>query len=518
MKKRVVILIIFFSLITILLSSCSIVSEYFKKTQAAKDIKTTVSTYFDQLKDGSLTKLDYKSDYAKDTLFTGLKISDVDAAAIMGEALGVISYQIMDSKCETVDKTGSCQVNVIFVDVKDVLADLDEGYSAAAVRLALFAKDAPTSSELITLQMSFNEDTQKWMITDTTQIVKYIGEPYKEIVFRSDPADTIDSLITALREGDEDTINTLSPNCPSRSFFADVMIFDELQAYYEMFDLVIDGDPEVDGDTATVNVSISRPDIAAIWNHLSEDKAYMTELTKEYVLKWMQDEGDPFFYEEDMLDKMWPEGEAYFSDPSFRKELTITFDLIYDEETNDWTFVSIPPEFYSIKLDYQNIRDASDSTAAAAMDILLELGSLDQTTYDYILDFYNQPEVVPDVSGDELIEDLNRDSYWCGYNDDGSLEEVTEYSVGDTYSLLCFLNFNSDWSGIYLTTDWYGEDGTVPLSSNIVKIIGGDSWAYADCTYPDIKNISETISAGIYRLVISAPDGTVIAENSIEVK
>jgi hypothetical protein len=243
----------------------------------------------------------------------------------------------------------------------------------------------------------------------------------------------------------------------------------------------------------------------------------MTELTKEYVLQWMQDDGDPFFYESDMLDKMWPEGEAYFTDPAFRNELTLTFDLIYDEEIKDWTLVSIPPEFYSIELDYRKIRDASDLTAIAAMDSLLEQGSLDQTTYDYILDYYDQP-ADPAVSGNDLIADLVENARWTDYDDEGSLEEVDEYMAAETYTIACFLNFNNDWSGVYLTLDWYWNGGTSPLSSNFVKIIGMDSWAYVSCNYPNDKNISDTLPAGTYRLVVSAPDGTVVTEKSVEVK
>ena len=112
MKKQAVLLVSFLMGVSVLLSSCSMMAGIIMGKQAAKDIRKVVSAYFDELIDGSLTKLNYKTEYADDSLFAKLKLGEDEARSIMIDSFSDISYEIMDSTGDTAEKTGSCTVTL----------------------------------------------------------------------------------------------------------------------------------------------------------------------------------------------------------------------------------------------------------------------------------------------------------------------------------------------------------------------------------------------------------------------
>jgi len=517
MKKQAVLLVSFLMGVSVLLSSCSMMAGIIMGKQAAKDIRKVVSAYFDELIDGSLTKLNYKTEYADDSLFAKLKLGEDEARSIMIDSFSDISYEIMDSTGDTAEKTGSCTVTLNYIDIESVLNHLYEGYDPAALRKVVFAEDAPTDNRMITLPMSFDSDTLKWMIADTSRIIKCIGKPYQKIMFRLDPSKTIDSLMNALSDGDDKTLTKLCPAFTWNNFYPYCLTMEEMQSYYKAFDYEINTDSVIEGDTAVIHMDVSRPDISRIWNYLSEDAEYMAEIIKPYVYNLAINDGDPFFYLEDMVADMWPEGEGYFTDVYYSEDIQMSFGLKYETDSGMWVFENIPEDLYQADLDFDTIKKASDSASVAAMDLLLEEGTFDQATYDRVLPYYDQPADIPFVTGDELTADILGAPAWMGYSDGEYIEGYT-YNADNTYYIRFEVDFRSDWSGVELRVDWYGEDGTIPLSSNMVKIIGGSDGGYAICDYPYEYRSQSLLPAGIYKVVVSAPDGTEICTGSIELK
>lgn len=397
-KKRVSILICMIISVSIFVSACGIFPSNAKQKAAAKDIEKVVISYFDALIGGEFAEADYISEYAADEPFSELSFAAEDASAIMNEAFGAVTYEITASKGDPDKEEGTCDVTLTYVDAASVAENLEEGYDADTFQTALLDKDAPTLEKKITLDLVFDADEDVWQMEDTSNIAKLLGDPYTELSFAPiypDPTLTLDLLLQALSEGDMDTASEIA----GEEFAYDPSVYDEqtmalLLYYFEQMKIEVNGDPVYEDEQAELSVTVTTPDYNAAISAITDDPAndFITLMVKDFLLASINGE-DTTLLEDEMTTALFDEIKVQMADPANQVSTESSMRMILNAEGDGWIIDYVSDDFIDpASVDVNSDEFASTFETAvtdaipAALDLLLEEGSIDQATYDSIHD------------------------------------------------------------------------------------------------------------------------------------
>lgn len=517
MKKRLAGVLSFCVISALVLTSCGIFPSSPKK-EAEKKIQEAVEGYFDELKDGSFASNDYLSEYTHDSPFSELTFKAVGAQEIMEQALNVLQFEILDASCDSDGQNGECEVRLTYVDLESVIGDLDEGMIAEALGEAVLDEDAPTKETKIVLDMILGEPD--WIIEDSTEIADLLGGSYTDIEFApgvDECSEAIDLLFTALSEGDMEAVDALSPDFDSSDFFAVAPENVALQeAFFESVEIEIIGEPRIDGDTLVVDVFLSFPNMTDISQDLAGDNDQMITIMTEFLSGFQQ------YIENDavLVTSLSLFNEAissHFSSSEYQVDVESEFALLIDPESGDLVFTDIPSVLLEYPVDRDALETASSIAIEPALDSYYESGAIDLETYNEWIAVFVGTDIVPNVSGDEMIAELSGGE-WFHYLPDGTgVEKVTEYDADETYWLSYQVNFNTDWSGAKVYFVWLDEDeNQIGLYEGTVTSGINGSYAFGDFSMNE--SASEKIPPGTYNVLVVASDNILITMDEVQVK
>jgi len=485
----------------------------FGGSDASKAIEKVVESYLDDIQSGTFTKDEYASDFADDTPFADLSFADDAVKEIMDKGLEQMTYKITDAEGSVKDEEGTCDVTVTAVDVEQVLSDLEEdGMDADTLMSAITDKDAPTTDNKITLDLTYDADSKDWIVSDSGPLSEILGDPYTEITFGpdvGDPLGMVDELLTALIAADTDTVDSLSPAIDSTYFFPEdnVKEIAARQALYSYVSYTSESDPVLDGDNVNVDVSISMPDITSIVSDVSEDTEFMATCFKSIILAEVQ--GTDSTAAEDEATSLY--SEELISRISASDAPTLTTDGVFvlepGTDANTWVFSEIPPELYDFDTSPITSDEAYQNAMIRSVEMLLSDGSIDQATYD---------ELIVSLGGSVLPKNTMATDvesfHWYDYV---SATEVTSYDSATATAMECEVTYNNTWPGTAFTIDWYNQNGT-NLIFTMDDVMGDDWMQYWTWIDPETAGSDgETMPADTYRVVFSLADGTVIVDESI---
>ncbi len=173
------VILVFALIASLLVSSCGLLNSGGK--DASKDIESVVSDFLDSIAEGDFADDDYKSSFTSDKSFAKLKFESDEAEDLMKLAFEKIEYEIGKIKGDEDEEEGTCKVTLTAIDLDAILEDLDEGFEPEDLEDEISAKKAPTAESDITFELSFDGD--EWKITDMSDLVDAIGEPFTELTF-----------------------------------------------------------------------------------------------------------------------------------------------------------------------------------------------------------------------------------------------------------------------------------------------------------------------------------------------
>lgn len=519
MKKKLYAAFSIFVICALLITSCGIFTDSSNK-DAEKKIREAVGNYFDEMQDGTFESNGFKySDYVHDAPFADLRFEKEAAREIMGQAMTVLDYEILDASCDDDMGKGECEVKLTYVDLNSIMEDLDESMTAEALSEAVLDGDAPTKKTEIVIDMIIGEP--EWIIKDSTEIAKLLGEPYTQIVFApgiAEFSEAIDLLFTSLAAGDTKAVDKLSPDFDSTDFFAvspeDIALW---EAFFGAIEFEVTGMPRMDGDKAIVDVTLTFPNMTKISQELAGNEEKMLVLMKEYFLNFKKyQENDEAFIP--LFSPINEEIASAFSDSTFQVEVESEFAFLFDDEGSGLLFEEIPSVLFEYSMDDIAIDGASWNVVELALAELYESGEINQENYDWYNMILFGEDNGADVSGEDLIDDTFGFA-WCHYAENNiSIEIVTEYDSDETYYLCYKLYFNSDWAGTGIDFVWFDEEGNqIGIYEGTVRSSStGGSYVFGDFSMN--ASASKKITPGKYSVTVVAPDDVVVSEGEVEVK
>jgi hypothetical protein len=392
--KRVSVLITLILSFSMLVSSCNLLPGGSKeKDNTASDIEDVVSSYLDEMQDGTLVEEDYASDYAKDTPFADLELEDSDVQELMNVSLTMIEYEIDDAEGDIDDEEGTCDFVLTYIDLAAILDDLGDGYDANDVMDAIEDKDAPTEEADISLDLEYDEDEEEWLIADTSELAEILGEPFGEVSFAPDfgePTETINSFLVALANADAAAIDELSPSTGYYSFYSDEDNISMNMSFYSLITYEVNGEPTYTDNYAEIPVTMTLPDVLLISSDVVNDTEYMATLLKDILLASINGE-DTIAAEDAMLLELESTMTNMLYDPYYTYSVDAYFGLEGDVDTGAWIISAVPYELYDMDAEPENSEQAYTNAVLRALEMLLAEGSIDQATYDLFVEAYVTP-------------------------------------------------------------------------------------------------------------------------------
>ena len=496
-----------------ILTSCS-----FGGNSADAGIKKAVTAYLDSIADGTLTDDEYESEFADDTAFNDLEFNDGALIEIMDKGFTKIEYTIDAVSGSVKDEEGSCDVTVTAIDVEEVLAGLEDVTLDADILMdAIKDKKAATKDYEITLDMIYDSKDKAWLVEDSTPLVEILGDPYTEITFgpeAGDPAQVIDTFMTALAEGDAAAIDLISPYYDSTNFFDDdEAVMPMVLRFYSKITYEVVGDPTVTDTTADVNVTMTLPDIAAIIDEVSNDLDFMATVFKPYILASIQNSDTTAADEQATI--AFSDKVAERIDSSDVPTITVdsVFQLEVNQETMSWNLYEIPAELYDIESEPTISDELSVDAAVLALDALYQEGSIDQATYDQYMADLTGTTIATESTNGTNSNSPETDIIFAGWYDYNSEGYVTEYDSTITYTIEYDIEFYNEWPGLVVYYDYYNENGTVLIKSSTETLQSGQYDVYVPLETED----GTTIPADVYTVILYLEDGTTLATDTVTV-
>ena len=491
--------------ICFLLSSCGILGP----GRAASGMKKAVSLYLDEIQDGTFADNEYKSEYAADTPFADVEFADENSREIMDEGLRQISYKI--SSVRISGREGACDVTVTAVDLGSILSDLgDDAFDRETLMDDVSDRKAPVTDCNVTLEMTYDPSSKSWVVGDSGPLFEILGEPYAELVFGSvygDPVAAIDLFLNALSQGDEATINAISPYYDSTYFFTDdADLKPVLEAFYSRASYVLAEDPEMYDTYADVYVTLTVPDLSAIVDEIGSSTDMLAGLMKPYLYAYIMGQ-DTTDAEAELMRNFYAAVSARIISPDAPVVSTDDyFSLEGNDSTKSWNMYSIPSVLYDFYID--PVSDLADedyaAASAAALDMLLQDGTIDQATHDYY---------TATINGGTPVASPADDIYFEGWWDDISQSYVTYYDSSTATSIEYDIEFYSAWPGVTLYYDWYNQNAATLCYSDYETLETGDDFVSPGLTW----NSGDLMPADTYELIVYMEDGTIIADQRVTV-
>lgn len=208
-----------------------------------------------------------------------------------------------------------------------------------------------------------------------------------------DPQDTIDSFLEALSEGDMEAAGEFAGD----EIDFDISGYDETTKefvlnYFELMTIEVDGKPDYDKKSAEVPVTVTVPDLKASIDAVinNEDNEFIVLIVKDFLLATLNGE-DTTGIEQDMLSSFSDEIKNQMSDSDNQLTTETTMEMSLNEDEDGWIIDDMEDDFVdpsSVDIDSAEVsaavQEAMMEAIPAALDLLLEEGSIDQATYDSI--------------------------------------------------------------------------------------------------------------------------------------
>ena len=206
MKRKVTSIMAFVLSGAVLLTSCSLVGgKKSKKSDLNEDIVEVVEDYFENL---SSAKLDKAAKLVSDSSFADLELSS-DEEDILEAYLGTLEFEVTEADGDEDDEEGSATVSLTFVDLEEIIDDLDDDASADDVIDAITAKKAPTTEEEVELDLVYDDD---WMIDSDKDVYKTLLGSFEDLpVEAAEPTTTTTEEPTTTTTEEPTTTTTEEP-------------------------------------------------------------------------------------------------------------------------------------------------------------------------------------------------------------------------------------------------------------------------------------------------------------------
>lgn len=159
---------------TMLLTSCSLVGSKKdkKKTDLNEDIVEVVEGYFSNL---AKMKFDKVADVAEDTMWTELNPTS-DEEDVLEAFLKKVEIEVTEAEGDEDDEEGSATFTMTYVDLDEIVDDLDDDADADDLIDAISDKKAPTAEEEIEIDLVYDDD---WMIKDDSDIFETLVKGFE---------------------------------------------------------------------------------------------------------------------------------------------------------------------------------------------------------------------------------------------------------------------------------------------------------------------------------------------------
>lgn len=208
-----------------------------------------------------------------------------------------------------------------------------------------------------------------------------------------DPQETIDKLLTALSEGDEEAVDGITGD--ENDY--DLSGYDELNkefilSYYDLMKIEVNGEPAYKGKKVDLSLTVTSPDLAAVAMAFldRENNEYLVHMVKNVLLATINGEDTTSLLEE-MKGGYLEEMKVQMADPENQITWESSMKMILNEDEDGWiieemTDAFIDPEIVDMDSFEMSLvlENAVNAAFPVALDLLLEEGSIDQATYDAI--------------------------------------------------------------------------------------------------------------------------------------
>jgi hypothetical protein len=537
---------------SMLLSACGL-DFGGSKTKIEKAIKQTVEDYLDEVQDGTFSENEYESDYAEDQPFAELSFvqledandeedveEDEDNEAQAGEsedesdasfidtrrilmdaALKEMTYDIGDAKGSIDDEEGSCEVVITALDIEEIISDLkDETVDVDTFIDAMTDKKAPTIEYDVTFEMSYDDNSEEWIISDSSSFSEVMGNAFEEVYVISDVEilyATVDAYMQALANKDTEAVDGLSPSYNSAYFWPvddpnAELLFDAFitSVSYEYLE-----DPEITEEFADVNCALTMVDFEAVFASTADDVEYQAQILMPYLLA--------FYDGSDATVAYYAYLNAFLSEVALRMQaqdapmttVDTYMSLEYIADSQAWKIYSVPFELFSISYFgnsdpyYYADEEAYNAAYVLAAELLYQNGSINLDTYQYYTDTYGSGAVGTNYASADVLNDI----YTTEWYDSVSNSTVTSYDAADTYGIEFDIYFNSLWPGLTIYYDFYNTNGTILCKSSADTLQADQDYLYAWYEMDDYS----LIPADTYRVVVYLSDSTILAEEYVTV-
>lgn len=207
-----------------------------------------------------------------------------------------------------------------------------------------------------------------------------------------DPQETLDDLLTALSEGDIEATTEIAEDIGFDLSDYDEQTQDLLLYYYELTTIEVNGEPEYKGKKVDLSVTATVPDIKACFDVVidSENSEFFILMVKDLLLGTINGE-DATSTQEEMYSGIMGEIKAQMHEPGNQISTESTIEMSLNEDEDGWIIDEVSGDFLDPAADDFNSDDVATATEKAiidaipaALDLLLEEGSIDQAMYDAI--------------------------------------------------------------------------------------------------------------------------------------
>lgn len=206
-----------------------------------------------------------------------------------------------------------------------------------------------------------------------------------------DPKVTLDNLLEAMAEGDMETVSEIA----GEQVDFDLSDYDEqtkdiMLHYFDQITVEVNGEPEYKGKKVELSVTFTSPDfnksLAAVIDNENND--FVVLKVKDILLATINGE-DTTALEEQMVLDFLEETKAQMTDPANQTSTESPMKMVLNKAGDAWIIEEISEDFIDPEsLDADSIEmslaieKAITDAIPAALDLLLEEGSIEQDMYD----------------------------------------------------------------------------------------------------------------------------------------
>ncbi|MBN1775280.1 MAG: hypothetical protein JW817_02310 [Clostridiales bacterium] len=329
---------------------------------------------------------------------------------------------------------------------------------------------------------------------------------------RESPEEALVAFLEALRASDFEAVSEQSDGVISE----EDLIHGEWPISRALFEATFGemtwtiGEKEMlSGTAADIEVSVCYPDHFGAADEVVQDKERMVEVTRPVVLYYAQrtNEREAFLEYSNQI-------AEYVVGAIGNTEIVLAaedvFRLKYDDAEQVWRVIRIPECFLAFS-DFYSFDPMNRSAAEDTLEILMtaaaelfEEGEIERVEYEALLTGWLQMAGPPEYSVEEIRDAVDR----FGWYDIKADRFVEEYDKG---AEAIFLRIYFDRAMMGLVLDYEVFRGDTSMGGSSVMMLD-EKWVTIGI------NGNPGFPADTFRVVVCLPDGSVLADSSVEIK